>query len=126
MSRCIVFVAAIGAALALRGASAQQPADQVYVPRQADRPAALEGNEPGYRTIFDGKTLTGWEGDSRYWRVEDGSLVGEISAETVIKSNTFIIWRGGRPRISISSSIIESRQRGTAASITGARSCPTP
>jgi hypothetical protein len=97
MSRCIVFLAAIGAALALRGASAQQPADPVYVPRQADRPAALEGNEPGYRTIFDGKTLTGWEGDSRYWRVEDGSLVGEISAETVIKSNTFIIWRGGRP-----------------------------
>ena len=33
-----------------------------------------------------------------YWRVENGALVGEITPETVIKSNTFIIWRGGRPR----------------------------
>ena len=99
MRRCIAFLAAISAALVLRGPSAQQPADQVYVPRQGDRPAALEGNEPGYETIFDGKTLTGWEGDSRYWRVEDGSLVGEISAETVIKSNTFIVWKGVAPHV---------------------------
>ena len=30
--------------------------------------------------------------------MENGSLVGEITAETVIKSNTFIIRRGGRPK----------------------------
>jgi hypothetical protein len=71
---------------------------QPYTPRQADRPTALEGDEPGFRTIFDGRTLDGWEGDQRYWRVENGSLVGEITPETVIKSNTFIIWRGGQPR----------------------------
>ena len=33
-----------------------------------------------------------------YWRAENGALVGEITPETVIKSNTFIIWRGGRPK----------------------------
>ena len=32
-----------------------------------------------------------------YWRVESGALVGEITPATVIKSNTFIIWRGGTP-----------------------------
>ena len=96
--RCVtMFLAAIGAGLAIGGSSHQRPAEQSYVPRQADRPMPLEGDEPGYEVIFDGKTLTGWEGDSKYWRVEEGSLVGEITADTVIKSNTFIIWRGGRP-----------------------------
>ncbi len=27
-------------------------------------------------TIFDGKTLTGWEGNTDTWRVEDGAIVG--------------------------------------------------
>ena len=26
-------------------------------------------------SIFDGKTLTGWEGNTNTWRVEDGSIV---------------------------------------------------
>src|SRR5687768_9430625 len=69
-----------------------------YVPRQSDRPEAIAGDELGFHAIFDGKTLAGWEGDERYWRVEDGSLVGEITPATVLKSNTFVIWRGGRPR----------------------------
>lgn len=98
VSRLVVLVAAFGAALALGGSPSQQPADQAYVPRQADRPAPVQGDEPGYQPIFDGRTLNGWDGDPKYWRVEEGSLVGEITAETVIKSNTFIIWRGGRPR----------------------------
>ncbi len=32
--------------------------------------------EKGFRTIFDGKTLSGWEGNNRYWSVEDGAIVG--------------------------------------------------
>lgn len=68
-----------------------------FVPKQSDRPEPLTGEEPGFEEIFDGKTLKGWEGDPTYWRVEDGSMVGEIKPETVIKSNTFIIWRGGEP-----------------------------
>jgi hypothetical protein len=68
-----------------------------YTPVQADRPAAIEGDEPGFESIFDGKTLNGWEGNPTYWRVEDGAMTGEITPETVIRSNTFIIWRGGTP-----------------------------
>jgi hypothetical protein len=75
---------------------AQQTAP--YTPKQSDRPEAVTGDEPGFQPIFDGKTLTGWDGDPKYWRAEAGSLVGEITPETVIKSNTFIIWRGGRPK----------------------------
>ena len=70
---------------------------QQYVPKQSDRPEAPTGDEPGFQSIFDGRTLNGWEGDPKYWRVEDGLMVGEITPETIIKSNTFIIWRGGSP-----------------------------
>jgi hypothetical protein len=69
-----------------------------YVPKQSDRPEPIEGDEPGFQSIFDGKSLDGWEGDPTYWRVEGGSLVGEITPETVVRSNTFFVWRGGRPR----------------------------
>lgn len=58
----------------------------------------LEDEEPGFEAIFDGKTLSGWEGNPTYWRVENGALVGEITPATVIKSNTFIVWRGDQPR----------------------------
>jgi hypothetical protein len=51
----------------------------------------------GFVQIFDGKTLSGWEGDPTYWRVENGNLVGEITPSTLLKTNSFIIWRGGSP-----------------------------
>jgi len=82
----------------MRPAAAQQRSDQAYVPRQSDRPEAIDGDEAGFAPIFDGRTLDGWEGDPIYWHVENGSLVGEITPETVVRSNTFIIWRGGRPQ----------------------------
>lgn len=45
--------------------------------------------------LFDGKSLTGWEFDPVYWSVKEGAIVGEITAETLLKNNTFIIWKGG-------------------------------
>ena len=77
-------------------AAAQTPAAP-YAPKQSDRPEVIAGDEPGFEPIFDGKTLTGWEGNPTYWRAENGSIVGEIVPSTVIKSNTFIIWRGDAP-----------------------------
>ena len=53
--------------------------------------------KPGFVKIFDGKTLNGWEGDPTYWRVENGNLVGEITPSTLLKRNSFIIWRGDTP-----------------------------
>jgi hypothetical protein len=56
---------------------------------------AQEPLEPGFETIFDGVTLDGWEGDTTYWSVEDGKLVGTVTPETLLDRNTFILWRGG-------------------------------
>ncbi len=94
-----VVVLAIGSLTAAGQQMLQQaPATSAYAPKQSDRPEPVVGDEPGFASIFDGKTLTQWEGNPTYWRVEHGSLIGEITADTVIKSNTFIIWRGGRPK----------------------------
>jgi hypothetical protein len=53
--------------------------------------------ETGFEPIFNGKNLEGWEGDTKFWRVEDGNLVGEITPGNTIQRNSFIIWRGGKP-----------------------------
>ncbi len=59
--------------------------------------SVAQKKEKGFVQIFDGKTLKGWDGDTKYWRVENGHLVGEITPETLLKTNSFIIWRGGEP-----------------------------
>jgi hypothetical protein len=87
-------LAAIGVATLSVAVYGQTP----YVPKQSDRPSAVAGDEPGFASIFNGTSLEGWEGDPTYWRVQDAALVGEITPDTVVKSNTFVIWRGGRPR----------------------------
>ena len=56
-----------------------------------------QNSKADFVAIFDGKTLTGWDGDPTYWRVENGSLIGEITPATVLKTNSFIIWTGGEP-----------------------------
>jgi hypothetical protein len=61
----------------------------------AEEPSKTD--DSGFVQIFDGKTLDGWEGDPVYWRVEGGHLVGEITPETIVKRNTFIIWKKGTP-----------------------------
>ena len=71
------------------GVAAQQP--RVF-------PVPAADDDAGFVRIFDGKTLSGWEGDPKYWRVEDGVLVGEVTPETILKQNSFIIWRGGVTR----------------------------
>ncbi len=56
-----------------------------------------KSNRDGYKSIFNGKTLAGWKGDQTYWRVENGNLVGEVTPETLLKTNSFIIWQDGLP-----------------------------
>ena len=90
----LISAALLAGGLVARAGQAPQP----YVPKQSDRPAPATEDEPGFQTIFDGRSLSGWEGNPVYWRADNGVLVGEITPATVIKSNTFIIWRGGRPR----------------------------
>ncbi len=52
-------------------------------------------DEAGFRSIFDGKTLTNWDGNPDFWKADNGVLIGQTTAEKPTKGNTFIIWRGG-------------------------------
>ena len=55
--------------------------------RRAPRPPE------GFKAVFNGRDLTGWEGSPKYWSVEDGCLTGK--ADGTLKFNRFITWRGG-------------------------------
>ncbi len=54
--------------------------------------AAL-AQEAGFETLFNGKDLTGWEGRTNHWSVQDGAITGVTTKENPAKGNNFIIWR---------------------------------
>ena len=47
------------------------------------------------RKLFNGKDLTGWDGNPKIWSVEDGEIVGRTTADAPLEKNTFLIWQGG-------------------------------
>ncbi len=57
---------------------------------------AIAADEPGFTPIFNGKDLTGWEGDAGLWTVEDGAITG-TTTEKRLPFNKFLFWRGGKP-----------------------------
>ncbi|MFM9068901.1 MAG: PVC-type heme-binding CxxCH protein [Planctomycetota bacterium] len=57
--------------------------------------SVMAADEPGFTPIFDGKTLNGWDGNPDFWRVEDGTITGQTTAEKPTKGNTFLIYRKG-------------------------------
>src|SRR5947209_14289833 len=56
---------------------------------------ALE--ETGFRPIFDGQSMKGWDCDPDFWRVENGAIVGETRADHQPPQNIFCVWRDARP-----------------------------
>ncbi len=56
--------------------------------------ALAEQPEAGFVSLFNGSELSGWEGDKRFWRVEDGAIVGQTSEDNPAEHNTFLIHRG--------------------------------
>ncbi len=51
--------------------------------------------DAGFTPIFNGKDLTGWDGNPKFWSVKDGAIVGRTTAENPTKGNTFLIWKDG-------------------------------
>ena len=45
--------------------------------------------------LFNGKDLFGWIGKDQFWKVENGTIVGETTADNPTPANTFLIWKGG-------------------------------
>ncbi len=51
--------------------------------------------EDGFEPLFDGQTLEGWDGNPKFWRVEDGAITGQTTPDNPTSGNTFLIWRKG-------------------------------
>src|SRR6266511_1821737 len=52
--------------------------------------------EEGFKSIFKGKYLTGWEGNPNLWSVKDGAITGPTTKENPLRgNNTFLIWNDG-------------------------------
>ena len=50
-------------------------------------------NHEGWTSLFDGKTLNGWSGDSN-WKVEDGAITIESTCEKPT-GTIYLVWKGG-------------------------------
>ena len=56
-------------------------------------PAPFDFNDhDGYVSLFDGVSLKGWDGNPKFWRVEDGAITGE-STPTNPSGNSYIVYR---------------------------------
>ncbi|MDG2381148.1 MAG: DUF1080 domain-containing protein [Pirellulaceae bacterium] len=45
-------------------------------------------------SLFDGKTLENWDGDPRFWQVENNAITGTTTADKALSRSTYLIWRG--------------------------------
>lgn len=66
-----------------------------YKRRAADDLGEAPAEPADIQSIFNGKDLTGWDGDLRLWSVKDGAIRGETTAENPAQGNTFLIWKEG-------------------------------
>jgi hypothetical protein len=51
--------------------------------------------DDGFTSLFNGKDLTGWDGDPKLWKVENGIVIGTNPSPEAMANNSFLIWRGG-------------------------------
>lgn len=57
--------------------------------------ASVLAADDGFTPLFNGKDLTGWDGDPKLWKVENGIVIGDNPAPEAMANNSFLIWRGG-------------------------------
>src|SRR5687767_14345618 len=92
---CTIAISLLTSSFAIAQTPATTPGTQGPRAGSGVYPATEPDDNTGFVSIFDGKSLTGWDGDPRFWRVDDGAIVGESTPTNVVAQNNFLIWRGG-------------------------------
>jgi hypothetical protein len=89
--------------LVVRPSARQATPPQTAPPATPGRGGGFVPPEPldyadheGWTSMFDGRTLNGWEGNPQVWQVVDGAITAASTAERRVGS-THLIWRGGEP-----------------------------
>lgn len=55
--------------------------------------AFLASAQEGFQPLFNGEDLTGWDGNPKFWSVDNGEIVGKTTADIPTRGNTFLIFR---------------------------------
>ena len=83
-----------GAAQQPSGAQPPAPSGQGGRGSGFTEPSPMDFNDhAGYTPLFDGVSLKGWDGNPKFWRVEDGAIVGE-STPANPSGNSYLVYRG--------------------------------
>jgi hypothetical protein len=61
-------------------------------------PLAALAADHGFVSLFNGRDLTGWDGNADFWSVRDGALTGQTTSAKLLLSNTFLVWKGGQTK----------------------------
>ncbi len=61
-------------------------------------PLAVTAADHGFVSLFNGRDLTGWDGNLDFWSVRDGVITGQTTQSRLLLSNTFLVWKGGDVR----------------------------
>jgi type 1 glutamine amidotransferase len=56
-------------------------------------PLSAADEEPGFKSLFNGKDLSGWDGNPKFWSVREGAITGQTTDDNKTDGNTFLIWR---------------------------------
>ena len=82
---------------AARAAAAAKQAEEAKAAAAAGQPAPTGRGRGGLGGGPQPSLFQDWDGDPKFWRVENGVMVGESTPEKVVGPNTFLIWKGGTP-----------------------------
>ena len=63
--------------------------------RGAATPFDYADNE-GWQSLFDGQTMNGWDGDTRFWSIKDGAIYVNPTCEKPT-GTIYAIWKNGAP-----------------------------
>jgi serine/threonine protein kinase len=80
----VLIALAVAAPLLRRARQAKEPSAKAAAP-----PAA-----PEFISIFNGYDFTGWDGDTRFWSIKDGAIVGNSTPSKEPRSRA-VVWKGG-------------------------------
>jgi hypothetical protein len=63
---------------------------------EASAAVTVKPGQDGFVRLFNGRNLSGWAGDSKYWSVQDSAITGVTDGTP--KMNRFLTWKGSTIR----------------------------
>jgi hypothetical protein len=63
-----------------------------------DDKICIDRSKAGFAQIFNGRDLTGWDGEPNFWSVENGVIVARVSPSVQVQNHSYLIWQGGKLR----------------------------